>query len=71
MNTRRYEPVLPKRVLSRNGKIIGVPTGASYPCSLEGCTGRRIVVRWPDGRITRPCTKGLASVDDKGTEQLQ
>ena len=69
MNTSQY--VLPKRVLGRDGKILGFPTGASYPCSQEGCTGRRIVVRWQDGRITRPCTKGLVPVGGNGTEQLR
>ena len=37
----------------------GAPTGGAYACQQEGCRGRRISVRWPDGRITRPCTKGM------------
>ena len=43
------------------GKIrpSGRTTGATYRCQMDGCTGRRIVVRWRGGRITRPCFKGM------------
>uniref|UniRef100_A0A6H1ZUX7 Uncharacterized protein n=1 Tax=viral metagenome TaxID=1070528 RepID=A0A6H1ZUX7_9ZZZZ len=46
-------------VLTRDGKTRGLCTGAQYRCQLAGCTGLRIVVRWPDARCTRPCSKGL------------
>lgn len=38
---------------------VGHTTGASYRCSQDGCTGKRVVVRWEDGKITRPCSKGM------------
>jgi hypothetical protein len=50
------------KVLSRDSKLEGTPTGGSRPCQLEGCRGLRIAVRWPDKSITYPCTKGLDSV---------
>ncbi len=50
---------VPKRVWNREGTEAGKPTGRSYACQLEGCLGRRIVVRWPSGQITRPCSKGM------------
>lgn len=46
-------------VLSRDRKLRGVLTGGSRRCQLEGCTGRKLGVRWPDGKITWPCTKGM------------
>jgi len=53
---------LPQKVYSRkvNGQqIVGKPTGSTRVCRLEGCTGRRMGVRWSDGKLTFPCTKGM------------
>lgn len=47
------------RVLSRTGKLVGHPTGGKYRCQMEGCNGNRIGVRWSDGSVTYPCSKGL------------
>jgi len=47
------------KVLSRGGTDEGVTTGGSYRCRLEGCTGLRIAVRWKDGHMTYPCSKGM------------
>ncbi len=55
---------LPKSVLSRDGSEHRQPTGSHYRCQQEGCTGRRIPVRWPDGKVTRPCSKALKVLDD-------
>lgn len=55
-------PDLPKKgmkVWSRDGKLRGEMTGGFRFCRLEGCSGRRLGVRWPDGKVTFPCTKGL------------
>lgn len=43
----------------------GKATGASYLCDMAGCTGRRVVVKWSDGSITRPCSKGMLVKDGK------
>ena len=54
--------VIPKgtRVYARNVKIArGRTTGGIHSCSLEGCHGQRIAVRWPNKQITFPCTKGM------------
>lgn len=49
------------KVYSFNGKEIGIATGSTRRCQLEGCLGIRIMVRWPDGKATWPCTKGLTA----------
>jgi hypothetical protein len=54
-------PLTEKNILvfDRTGRKRGRTTGSSYTCQLSGCTGLRIVVRWSDGKITRPCSKGM------------
>lgn len=56
---------LPKTVLSRNGKKKGRVTGGTRLCGLEGCRGLQIGVRWPDGKLTWPCSKGLKEIDSE------
>ncbi|MEJ6002498.1 hypothetical protein [Paucibacter soli] len=52
-------------VVSRDGLTTGVASNlAGYRCQMEGCTGRRLVVKWPDGKSTRPCTKGMFTRPD-------
>jgi len=46
-------------VVARDGELKGALTGGIYHCRLEGCTGRRLGVRWPDRRVTFPCTEGM------------
>jgi len=46
-------------VLSRDGRARGRTTGSLRSCTLEGCRGLRIGVRWPDGRLTWPCSEGM------------
>jgi hypothetical protein len=46
-------------VYSRDGELLGVMTGSTRSCAMGGCTGTRIYVRWPDGHVTYPCSKGL------------
>lgn len=55
----RHHAPLPASILSRDGTQRGAPTGSTHTCTMEGCLGRRITVRWPDGRITHPCSKGM------------
>lgn len=54
----------PQYVFSREGDEKGRLTGGSRFCRLESCTGRRLGVRWPDGKLTWPCTKGLVLRED-------
>ena len=57
-----------QRVFARlPSKMIGVTTGGVRRCTLEGCGGIKIGVRWPSKhqkgarpRITWPCTKGMS-----------
>ena len=52
-------------VYSRSGKLRGVLTGGRYCCRLDGCSGLRVAVRWPDRHaVTFPCTKGLRERHD-------
>lgn len=52
-------------VLSRNGSLVGLTTGAERRCQMDGCRGSRIVVRWADKSITYPCSKGMVSLGKK------
>lgn len=36
----------------------------SRPCTLQGCTGMRMHVKWPDGKHTYPCSKGCTQLDE-------
>lgn len=36
----------------------GVVVG-TRSCNLEGCRGLRLITRWPSGKRTMPCTKGM------------
>jgi hypothetical protein len=46
-------------VYTRDGKIRGKATGGLRHCALESCGGIRVGVRWPDGKLTWPCMKGM------------
>ena len=50
-------------MLSSDHKTIGVIlNNDAGPCHMEGCTGRRQYVRWEDGSVTFPCTKGCTCI---------
>jgi len=51
-------------ILNRTSTQVGVVIGGGEECNLGGCGGVKLSVRWPDGRLTRPCTKGLTDVPD-------
>ena len=48
-----------EKIINRTGSESGVITGGKYPCRQDGCRGRRVGIRWRDGKITFPCTKGI------------
>lgn len=51
------------KMLSRNGQMVGqILNMHSRPCTMEGCTGVRIHVKWPDGKSTYPCSKGCREI---------
>jgi len=47
------------KVMSRDGKLEGVLTGNERSCPMVGCRGTRLGVRWSDGSVTYPCTRGM------------
>lgn len=55
---------LPKFVQNRDGTVTGKVVGRGRLCQLEGCGGWAVSVRWPDGTLTRPCSKGMDEVTD-------
>jgi hypothetical protein len=55
----RIEPQEYAIVRRPDGFERGQRTGGYRHCQLEGCSGIRIGIRWPDGQVTWPCTKGL------------
>jgi len=46
-------------IISRNGSEAGKLTGGTRKCQVSGCTGICYAVRWQDGKLTYPCSKGL------------
>jgi hypothetical protein len=46
------------------GGALGTTTGGKRPCSLEGCTGVQVAVRWEDGKLTYCCTDGMTFKND-------
>ena len=47
-------------VYSRDAKKKkGKTTGGGYRCQMSGCMGMRLGVKWEDGKMTFPCTKGM------------
>lgn len=51
-------------IWNREARERGQRTGGIRHCGLDGCTGVRVGTRWPDGKITWPCTKGLIARAD-------
>ncbi|MBE3144532.1 MAG: hypothetical protein IMZ61_11505 [Planctomycetes bacterium] len=47
-------------VYSRDAKHRGRLTGSRRLCSLEGCGGFKLGVRWDNGKTTFPCTNGMS-----------
>ena len=47
------------RKIKGSKQTVGVTTGTFHACRLEGCPGLLVTVKWPNGHITRPCSKAL------------
>ena len=61
VETNRYRlPIVGDPFLMRDGTTEGRVVGYR-DCTLEGCRGTRIGVRWPDGKLTWPCSKGCTT----------
>lgn len=53
------------KVYNTAGTEFGLTTGSTHHCRMEGCTGRRVTVKWPDGKVTHPCSKGMETQPDQ------
>ena len=52
-------------MLSSDGCHVGVILNPDVgPCRMEGCSGKRMRVRWDDGKITFPCTKDIKTLEN-------
>ncbi len=49
---------------NREGTEAGTVFSTARRCQMEGCNGIRIGVRWPDGRRTYPCSRGMNEISD-------
>jgi hypothetical protein len=58
-------------VWSTGHKDAGRLTGGSRRCALEGCRGVLLGVRWPDGELTWPCTRGMTWDNAKGEWEIR
>ena len=50
------------KVINRYGNEFGKLTGGTRKCQVSGCTGICYAVRWQDGKLTYPCSKGLTYI---------
>ena len=53
-----------QKVYSQSGDVCGVASGSVKQCSLDGCRGVRVHVRWPGGTFSWPCSKGMEQRGD-------
>lgn len=60
----------PPTIWARGREKMGKATGGERRCQMEGCNGRRIIVRWSDGTMTHPCTKGMAWSEEKNEWEI-
>jgi len=60
MTTLRVVHVYSRKEPGKKQKRGILLTGRRF-CRLEGCTGQRMGVRWPGGKVTWPCSKGMKS----------
>lgn len=53
-------------VWNRDKTEKGFITGSTRSCRLSGCSGLNHGVKWPDGKVTYPCGKGMRYDRDAG-----
>jgi hypothetical protein len=52
-------------VITKDGTERGKIRGEGRPCrQIEGCMGTSVPVRWPDGKLTWCCTKGMNKTNE-------
>ena len=52
------------KIWDSHGRRFGLATGSIRQCKLEGCTGLRVYIKWPEGHMTMPCSKRLLEQAD-------
>lgn len=54
-----------KTIYNRDRTNVGVIKGLSYRyCAACGKNHMCLLVKWNDGKTTKPCSKGIAYIDD-------
>ena len=56
-------------VYSSTGEV-GHTTGSEHKCRARECTGIRLAVRWDDGAMSYPCTKGMEYDESNSTWRI-
>lgn len=56
MNLDKGTKVASSGQITFTGKVV---SECAYDCTVEGCRGKRVSVRWEDGKLTKPCSVGL------------
>jgi len=46
---------------SKFAKVAATVTGTYTRCQMDGCLGLRVWIKWPDGHVTKPCSKGIVT----------
>lgn len=59
-----------KFIINSGGNEIGKVLYFGHPCELEDCNGALFSVKWADGEVTFPCSKGLEILDEETAKIL-
>lgn len=57
MNPKKGDKMIARGENEQTGEI----RGQGRSCTMESCLGRKVSVRWTDGKLTYVCTEGLSS----------
>ncbi len=61
MNLNKGTKVAMRGETTFKGKVV---SDCPYTCTLDGCRGKRVSVRWEDGKLTKLCSKSLLPFED-------
>jgi len=61
---------LPKYCWFKKERGVVLSVSENRHCGVEGCRGRTLIVKWPDGKRSFPCTRGL-DITPKGDYRIR